>query len=177
MVKKFKYPFIYRLTRISFLIFAFIMELVVLSSMLATLITNLTDYSLPPRITVPENPSSILEGILFIFVFSVIFLMNHLLFPTIYVEDSGLRIKTEIYKSRVFGWDEIVWIKEHRRSTKRRKFIVLHIERMSPIFHLIGLTQLYDPPVFLISDRIKNFEALLEILRNKRPELFESSIG
>jgi hypothetical protein len=173
-MEAFDYPFFSRLIRISSLIAALIIAVIVLTSNSLTLLTAFTKFTLPQNMSVPANLSIIFISIVVVILVIGIALVNHLLFPAIRISDEGFQLSTEIYKSRWFGWNELNYVKEHWLSSRRRRMFGFVVKGLPVIFSLIGLVQRYNEPVFLINDKLRNYNRFMQIAREKRPDLFES---
>lgn len=172
-MKTFDYPFFSKLIRIGYLIIALVVTIVVAISSVLTVLTVFTGFVLPSNVGVPENPSIILLNVLFVCIFVGIALVNHLMFPAIRVGEDSFQLRTVTYESRWFKWAEISRIKEHWLSNRRRRILGFVIKDLNPIYFLLGILQLYGAPAFFINDKLKGYEQLLEIIQEKRPDLFE----
>lgn len=100
---------------------------------------------------------------------------NFITFPNIRVNNDGIQLNTLIYKSQWVNWDDIKQIKEISLSRKTYRVfgVTLKTNHISPLYLIVGYTQMIHARAFLISDRIKGFERLFEIMREKRPDLFD----
>ena len=168
----FDYPLWQRLVRTAFLIFGLALSVFMLVSILISLILSVLD---PARQLGAEVLSTLIPlGVTFLFALG--FLVVYLMFPSIHIRESGLQIRTPIYRSGWLSWDQLD-VKELWLPSRKQGILGVIAEDISPLYAIIGLTQFLGAGkrAFLIHHTLDGYQHLLTILREKRPDLFEES--
>lgn len=170
----YNYPFWQRLVRTAFLILGLSTSLIIFASILISLVVSGLDPAYP------LNASDILSTVILMgafFLFSLIFLVTYIMFPSIHVRDTDLRIRTPIYQSNWLTWDKIDDVKEIWFSNRYNKLVAIIVKDISPLYAIIGFTQFLGSGkrAFVIHHTIDDYQKLLTTLREKRPDLFEGS--
>ncbi len=115
-----------------------------------------------------------LAGLFGALLVSVLAIIVHLSFPDLWVQNGSFQIRTECYKSRWLKWEDIRAIEEHQLSSERHRLHNVLVDQISPIYTFLGIVQKMNGRGFVLSDRIRNYQELLQILRTNRPDLFNN---
>lgn len=96
----------------------------------------------------------------------------HLMYPNVYVEGQRLKIKTALYESDWFTFDQIkkVHLPEGKLTTQ---VVSVTVPQLPWFYWLSGISQGIWGPTFLIHPRMHNGRRLVRKLYNLRRDLFE----
>ena len=122
-----------------------------------------------------ETFIDVFRNFLFMALWGTFIFTLHLLFPAVAVRATGFRLVTLVYKSRWLDWDEIIAVNEHWQSRRRNRMIVIKTEHIDIFFALIGYTQGQGGTAFIIHSKLVDYNDLLCIFEQKRPDLFDGA--
>lgn len=118
-----------------------------------------------------QDMAGVLSTLVVGFGLVLIALTVNMLTPDIRVQNDGLQIQTAFYQSEWLQWEDIVFVKRHPLSTKRRKMHSIGIGAIHPIYSLVGLTQQMGGRGFVITQKIQGYDELMKIVEEHRPDL------
>ena len=96
-------------------------------------------------------------------------------YPSITIEDNRFRIQTAFYQSTWFYFEEITTIDFLHLPLFRIERLVVNIPLLPWVFFWPMFAGSSSSMAFLITSQLHKHEDLLNLLRQKRPELFELS--
>lgn len=175
-IKTFDYPFNLRVIRVSSVIMASGITLLVGCTVIQSLLDAYTSYDLPENVTVVAPGWEMVGAIFSVFVFWNLLIVNHLLFIAIRIRENEFQLYTPFYKSRWLTWDKVRDVREHFMSGQRRRIITIGVDGVSPYFRMIGFAQLHGGSAFLVFYQLNGFKEFLQILNEKRPDLLTMEI-
>ncbi|MDA0246384.1 MAG: hypothetical protein OT477_23490 [Chloroflexi bacterium] len=101
------------------------------------------------------------------------FLSLHVSNPSLVVQGERFRLQTALYKSPWFTWDKIFVIQKPWKPFPTAKQIyAIAVEGLNPLFLLAGFNAQLNERAFIITSDIEDFDLLLSILKEKRPDMF-----
>lgn len=96
-----------------------------------------------------------------------------LMFPDIHVSADGFRISRLVYTSPWLWWHEIRDIETHRRTNRFQEVKAVTVERIADVYRFVGFVEGIGAKGFLIRSNIEEYDALMALFRQHRPDLFE----
>lgn len=169
--RHFEYTLRYQLIRVAFLGALLLGDITICLSTILS-VRALTGWTPPPNMRVPSELSVVFLNLLGLGLLNGILILVFSASPAIHVRNDRFRISTLFYKSKWLDWKDIDDIKLHWLY---RNIITVSITEISPIYSLVGAFQLVGARAFLISKGIDGYEELVELFREKRPDLFPIS--
>jgi hypothetical protein len=103
----------------------------------------------------------------------LIALSVNLMTPDIHLNTDGFQLCTWFYRSAWQRWEEITFIEKHLLSNSWHQLRSVGVVRVSPLYSFIRLFQLMPGKGFIISSKISDYEELLGVFQEKRPDFFE----
>jgi hypothetical protein len=154
------------------------MTLVIVTIRVLATLNALSIITRPANSHIPNDPVTVIVSILGLCLLDAIFLMVYLLYVEIGASERGFQLRTPIYKSRLYEWSAIQQFHEHWRSSRFSRMYVFVVPTLPLPFWLIGLTQRYGAPIFILHGKLRRFERLIKTARDQRPDLFlEQPVG
>lgn len=169
--RRFEYPLRYQLIRVAFLGALLLADFAICLSVVLT-VRVLSGWTPPSHIRVPSQPSMVILNLLGFVLLNGILILVFSASPAIHVRNDKFRIRTLFYTSKWLDWTDIGDIKLHWLYNN---IITVSVKEISPIYSLVGVFQLTGARAFLVFNEIDEYEELVGILREKRPELFPIS--
>ena len=114
---------------------------------------------------ITAKPAGVLAG----FFFPLVAIYVNMLTPDIRLRNDAFQLRTVFYHSQWLKWEDIQFIKVHFLSMKRYKMHGVRIDHISPIYSLIGFTQQMGGKTFLITEKIQDYDHLMQVLEINRP--------
>lgn len=98
----------------------------------------------------------------------------HMLAPDIWIRDDGFQIRTLLYRSQWLKWEDIQAVEEHFLSSSIHRTHSILINQISSIYSFIGFVQQMNGRGFILSEKIQDYDALIQTFKVNRPDLFSS---
>jgi hypothetical protein len=126
-----------------------------------------------PNVTV--NRGAILPGVLISTFLILGAITINIAMPDLHVSDDGFRLVTVFSQSQIVQWEDILFVE--RTPFPKWYFeaygVGLHV--LHPIYNVIGFAYLLSGKAFLLAEKIDNFELLMQLIEERRPDLFSSN--
>ena len=96
--------------------------------------------------------------------------------PNIRTRNDGFQLFAPPYQSKWLAWDDIKKIKKrHSSSTKQHHTyaVILKGTEISPLYSILTFAWALDGyRAFILTNKIQQFDRLISLIREKRPDLF-----
>lgn len=171
--RRFEYSRTYRAVQVASLGILLLVDLFVCFVTGLSLVYVLTGWTPPSNIELPDTLLEIIVNLLALTLLNGLFILTFVQSVAVHVRGDGFRISTLFYTSEWLGWQEINSIRPHWFYDR---ILTVSVDKISPLYDLVGAFQLVGSRAFLIyKGGINGYEELIEILRQKRPDLFPFS--
>jgi len=105
---------------------------------------------------------------------AIIFALSiHFMYPTVIVRQGEFKLRTQLYESNWYRWDQLTRIRTPAAEQWVTKIYAVGCKDLDLWFFVIGYAQGVFTRGFLIHPNMRNGERLLRLIIKERPELFE----